>query len=242
MVDNKKDFSGLKAIYFNGTLTKSPGFSHTELLINVSRRIMEKHSVSVEVIRTIDHDIATGVYPDMREHGYKTDTWPEIYKRVEKANILVLAGPIWLGDNSSMTKKIIERLYSCSGLLNKAGQYAYYGKVGGSIITGNEDGIKHCTMNTLYSLQHLGCVIPPQADAGWIGEVGPGSSYGDALPDGTKAGFDNDFTNRNTTFMTWNLMHVAKMIKNAGGIPAYGNQRSKWDGGARFDFANPEYR
>src|SRR5579863_8703921 len=196
MADNKRDFSGLKAIYFNGTLTKSPGFSHTDLLINVSRLIMEKHGVGVEVIRTIDHDIATGVYPDMREHGYKTDTWPEIYKRVEKANILVIAGPIWLGDNSSMTKKIIERLYSCSGLLNKAGQYAYYGKVGGSLITGNEDGIKHCTMNILYSLQHLGCVIPPQADAGLIGEVGPGSSYGDALPDGTKACFDNDFTNR----------------------------------------------
>ena len=29
-------------------------------------------------------------------------------------------------------------------------------------------------MNVLYSLQHLGYVIPPQADAGWIGEAGPG--------------------------------------------------------------------
>ena len=50
--------------------------------------------------------------------------------------------------------------------LNDAGQYAYYGKVGGVIVTGNEDGIKHVAMNVLYSLQHLGCVIPPQADAG----------------------------------------------------------------------------
>ena len=238
----KWDFSGLKAIFFNGTLAKSPEPSHTELLINISRNIMEKHGVEVELIRTIDHDIATGVYPDMREHGYKTDEWPEIYKRVESANILVLAGPIWLGDNSSMTKKIIERLYACSGLLNEAGQYAYYGKVGGSLITGNEDGVKHCTMNTLYSLQHLGCVIPPQADAGWIGEVGPGASYGDKQEDGTRTGLDNDFTNRNTTFMTWNLMHLAKMLKDNGGIPAYGNQRSKWDAGARFDFENPEYR
>jgi multimeric flavodoxin WrbA len=203
---------------------------------------MEKHGVDVEVIRTIDHDIATGVYPDMREHGAKSDEWPKIYKRVEAANILVIAGPIWLGDNSSMTKKIIERLYACSSLLNKAGQYAYYGKVGGSLITGNEDGVKHCTMNILYSLQHLGCVIPPQADAGWIGEVGPGASYGDKQDDGSRAGLDNDFTNRNTTFMTWNLMHLAKMLKDAGGIPAYGNQRSKWDAGSRFDFQNPEYR
>jgi len=242
MAEPKYDFSGLKALIFNGTLTKSPEPSHTELLINISRGIMEKHGVDVEVIRTIDHDIATGVYPDMREQGYKTDEWPAIYKKVEKANILILAGPIWLGDNSSMTKKIIERLYACSHLLNKQGQYAYYGKVGGSLITGNEDGIKHCTMNTLYSLQHLGCVIPPQADAGWIGEVGPGPSYGDAEPKGGRYGLDNDFTNRNTTFMTWNLMHLAQMLKNAGGIPAYGNQRSAWDAGARFDFTNPEYR
>ena len=235
-------FSGLRAIFFNGTLAKSPEPSHTDLLIDISRKIMEKHGVEVQVIRTIDHDIAFGVYPDMREHGWGTDEWPEIYKRVEAANILVLAGPIWLGDNSSMTKKIIERLYACSGLLNKAGQYAYYGKVGGSLITGNEDGIKHCTMNTLYSLQHLGCVIPPQADAGWIGEVGPGPSYGDKQPDGTRAGLDSDFTNRNATFMTWNLMHLAKMLKDNGGVPAHGNQRSKWDAGARFDFENPEYR
>lgn len=242
MTDIKLDFSGLKAIFFNGTLTKSPDPSHTELLINISRSIMEKQGVNVEVIRTIDHDIATGVYPDMREHGAKSDEWPEIYKRVEAADMLVLAGPIWLGDNSSMTKKIIERLYACSSLLNEQGQYAYYGKVGGSLITGNEDGVKHCTMNTLYSLQHLGCVIPPQADAGWIGEVGPGASYGDKLEDGSRAGLDNDFTNRNTTFMTWNLMHLAKMLKDNGGIPPFGNQRSKWDAGARFDFENPEYR
>lgn len=242
MSNDTHDFSGLNAIFFNGTLTKSPEPSHTDLLIDISKQIMEKQGVDVEVIRTIDHDIAFGVYPDMREHGAKTDEWPKIYKRVEAANILVLAGPIWLGDNSSMTKKIIERLYACSGLLNKAGQYAYYGKVGGSLITGNEDGIKHCTMNTLYSLQHLGCVIPPQADAGWIGEVGPGPSYGDEQEDGTSAGLDSDFTNRNTTFMTWNLMHLAKMLKDAGGVPAYGNQRSKWDAGARFDFKNPEYR
>jgi multimeric flavodoxin WrbA len=242
MAVTKYDFSGLKAIFFNGTLTRSPEPSHTGLLIDVSKNIMEKHGVQVEVIRTIDHDIATGIYPDMTEHGYKSDEWPEIYKRVEAANILVLAGPIWLGDNSSETKKIIERLYACSSLLNEQGQYAYYGKVGGSLITGNEDGIKHCTMNTLYSLQHLGCVIPPQADAGWIGEVGPGPSYGDDDGKGGHYGLDNDFTNRNMTFMTWNLMHLAQMLKSAGGIPAYGNQRIAWDDGARFDFVNPEYR
>lgn len=242
MADKDYDFSGLKAIFFNGTLTKSPGDSHTDRLIKVSQSIMAKKGVKTKIIRTIDHDIATGIWPDMRKHGWKSDEWPAIFKEVMDADILVLAGPIWLGDNSSQTKKIIERLYACSSILNGAGQYAFYGRVGGCLITGNEDGIKHCAMNVLYSLQHLGYVIPPQADAGWIGEAGPGPSYGDKRDDGSLIGLDNDFTNRNTTFMTWNLMHLAKMIKDAGGIPAYGNQRSKWDAGARFDFTNPEYR
>jgi multimeric flavodoxin WrbA len=232
------DFSGLTAITFNGTLKPSPSPSNTDGLIQVATGIMEKHGVKTEVIRTIDHDIATGVYPDMREQGWKTDEWPEIYKKVQDADIIIVAGPIWLGDNSSMTKKIIERLYGNSAELNTAGQYAYYGKVGGCIITGNEDGGKHCGMNVLYSLQHIGFTIPPQADTYWVGQAGPGPSY----LDDNSGGPQNDFTNRNTTFMTWNIMHMAKMLKDAGGIPAYGNQRKKWDAGARFDFENPEYR
>ncbi len=238
MANTKWDFSGLKALFINATLKKSPEPSNTDGLVKISRTIMEKHGVKVDYIRSIDHDIAQGVYPDMRKKGWKSDEWPELYPKVEAADILILAGPIWLGDNSSEMKKVIERLYASSSDLNKAGQYAYYGRVGGCLITGNEDGVKHCAMNILYSLQHLGYVIPPQADAGWIGEAGPGPSY---LDPGS-GGPENDFTNRNTTFMTWNLMHMAKMIKDNGGIPAYGNQRTAWDAGTRFDFENPEYR
>ena len=232
------DFSDLKAVFFNCTLKKSPEKSNTEGLLEVSRLLMAKQGVDTEVIRPVDHDIATGVYPDMTEYGWDSDEWPQLFKKVAAADILVIAGPIWLGDNSSQTKKIIERLYAQSGQLNKAGQYAFYGKVGGAIITGNEDGIKHCAANILYSLQHIGYTIPPQADAGWIGPVGPGPSY---LDEGS-GGPESDFTNRNTTFMTWNLMHMARMLKDQGGIPAYGNQRSEWEAGSRFDFENPEYR
>ena len=232
------DFSGLSAIYINCTLKRSPEQSHTQGLIDASAAIMRKHGVEVETLRAIDHPIATGVYPDMREHGWTEDAWVEIGPRVLAADILVIGGPIWLGDNSSVTKQIIERLYSYSGMLNDKGQYLYYGRVGGCLITGNEDGIKHCAMNILYSLQHVGYTIPPNADAGWIGEAGPGPSY---LDPGS-GGPDNDFTNRNTTFMTWNLMHLARLLRDAGGIPAHGNQRSEWDAGCRFDFENPEYR
>ncbi len=231
-------FDGLKALFINCTLKRSPERSHTGGLLDISAAIMRKHGVQVDVIRAVDHDIATGVYPDMTEYGWATDEWPALFETVLAADILVIAGPIWLGDNSSVTKRVIERLYANSSELNDDGQYAFYGRVGGCLITGNEDGIKHCASNVLYSLQHLGYTIPPQADAGWIGEAGPGPSY---LDPGS-GGPENDFTNRNATFMTWNLMHLAKMLRSAGGIPAYGNQRSAWDAGSRFDFENPEYR
>ena len=232
------DFSDLRALFINCTLKKSPEVSHTQGLVDISKAIMEANNVKVEVIRAADHDIAPGVWPDMTEHGWDKDEWPDIFKKVMAADILVLTTPIWLGEKSSICTKVIERLYGNSGDLNKEGQYAYYGRVGGALITGNEDGAKHCAMNILYSLQHLGYTIPPQADAGWLGEAGPGPSYLDKGSGGPQ----NDFTNRNTTFMTWNLMHLARMLKDNGGVPAHGNQRSKWDAGCRFDFSNPDYR
>ncbi len=232
------DFSDLKALFLNCTLKRAPELSHTQGLIEISKAIMEKNGVSVEVLRPVDHSIAYGLWPDMSQHGWEQDDWPEIYERVTRAHILVITTPIWLGEKSSVCTKVIERLYANSSLLNGRGQYGYYGKVGGCLITGNEDGAKHCAMNILYSLQHLGYMIPPQADAAWLGEAGPGPSY---LDPGS-GGPENDFTNRNTTFMTWNLLHVARMLTDAGGIPAHGNQRSAWDAGCRFDHPNPLYR
>ncbi|MGZ8752228.1 MAG: flavodoxin family protein [Acidimicrobiia bacterium] len=232
------DFSDLRALFISCTLKRSPEPSNTEGLAEIAMEIMRRNGIGVDLVRAVDHEIPVGVYPDMREHGYTEDAWPEIFATVERANILVLCTPIWLGEKSSICTKVIERLYGNSHLLNDDGQYRYYGRVGGCLVTGNEDGVKHCAMNVLYSLQHLGYIIPPQADAGWIGEAGPGPSY---LDPGS-GGPENDFTNRNTTFMTWNLMHLARMIKDAGGIPAHGNQRSNWDAGCRFDFVNPEYR
>lgn len=231
-------YDDLRALYINCSLKKSDRTSHTQGLMDRSIAILKKVGVSVHTIRAADYDLPPGVQPDMTDHGYDTDDWPSLHKKVMDANILVIGTPIWLGEKSSVCSRVIERLYGNSGELNEHGQSSYYGRVGGCIITGNEDGVKHCAMNILYSLGHLGYTIPPQADAGWIGEAGPGPSY---LDEGSGAQ-DNDFTNRNTTIMTWNLLHMARLLKDAGGIPAFGNQRDKWKNGERFGFENPEYR
>jgi multimeric flavodoxin WrbA len=231
-------FSELKAVYINCSLKKSPEVSHTQVLMDVSIKIMEKEGVKVDQIRLIDHDVATGVYPDMKEHGWKSDEWPTLFKRIFDADILVIGTPIWLGEKSSIARKLIERLYGQSAELNDKGQYLYYGKVGGCTVTGNEDGVKHCASGILYAMQHIGYSIPPQADCGWVGEIGPGPSYLDKESNA----FENDFTNRNTTFMTYNLLHLAKILKDASGYPAYGNSKKEWDKGARWTFEKPEYK
>ncbi|MDR9401033.1 MAG: NAD(P)H-dependent oxidoreductase [Psychroflexus sp.] len=235
---SKPDFSKLKAIYVNCTLKKSPEISHTDGLMQVSKNIMRNEGVTVDELRLVDHDIAFGVYPDMKKHNWEKDDWPGLFDRIFAADILIIGTPIWLGEKSSVAQLLIERLYSMSGETNEKGQYLYYGKAGGCIITGNEDGVKHCAMGLMYAMQHIGYSIPPQADAGWIGEVGPGPSYLDEA----SGAVDNDFTNRNTTFMTYNLMHLAKMLKDNGGYPFYGNSRTEWDQGSRWSFENPEYR
>lgn len=236
------DFAGLRALFINTSLKKQPSDSHTALLMTASSKIMQGQGVDIEHLYLLDHQVPPGVYPDMTDHGWDRDDWPKIWEKVQAADILVIGTPLWLGEESSVCRVLIERLYAMSGMLNERGQSVFYGKVGGSVITGNEDGIKHAAMTLGFALNHLGYTIPPQADCGWIGEAGPGPSYGDQNKDGTRAGFDNDFTQRNTTIMTWNLMHLARILRDAGGYPNRGNDRNAWKAGTRFGFENPEYR
>ena len=236
------DFSDLKAVLFNATLKPAGQPSHTDTLLDVVQEIFEAQRVAVKRHRLSEYTLAPGVYPDMTEHGWDKDDWPKLSPDVFEADIVILGTPIWLGEKSSIAQSFIEKLYAHSGETNDKGQYRFYGKVGGCIVTGNEDGIKHVGMGVLYSMQHVGFSIPPQADAGWIGEAGPGPSYGDEQDDGSRAGFDNEFTLRNTTFMAFNQLHMARMLKDAGGYPAVGNVTTDWGDGKKPGWPNPEHR
>lgn len=138
--------------------------------------------------------------------------------------------PIWLGDMSSVCTSVVERLYGFSGEPNAAGQNLHDGRVGGDVVTGNS------------SLQHLGDVVPPPADAGWIGEVEAGRSDGDRLADGTVPSADSDVTERTLTFMTGNLQHLARVLKGTSGIPSHGNVCTARDTGTRYGLRNPDCR
>ena len=69
--ESTTDYSDLKAIFLNCTLKKSPELSHTQGLIDISKAIMDKNGVTVDELRPVDHQIATGVWPDMTEHGWE---------------------------------------------------------------------------------------------------------------------------------------------------------------------------
>ena len=125
--------------------------------------MLEGVGARVDVVRLVDHVIPPGVMPDMRDTGGRPDDFPDLYRTlVAPADIVVLATPIWLGDQSSQTRLAIER-HGWSGEVNAAGQWSYYGKVGGVVVTSNEDGGKHCAAQMLYALSDIGFTIPPRS-------------------------------------------------------------------------------
>lgn len=230
-------YDDLKAVLVNCTLNPDPQTSHTGRLLDAVAHLMRGAGVEVEELHAVRHAIAPGVQPDMSD-TFPDDAWPQLWPLFDAADIIVIGTPLWLGEETSVCRRIIERLYAMSGELNDQGQSIFYNKVGGAVITGNEDGVKHTAMTLLFALQHLGCAIPPQADCGWIGEIGPGPSYGDPTDDGA-IGFGNAFTQRNTTIMSWNLMHLAATLK-ANPLPTYGNDRTAISAGETFGHRNPE--
>jgi len=236
------EYNDLKALFLNCSIKYDAGESHTRRLLARSAGIMASQGVAVELLHVLDHEIAFGMVKDATEEsGRPRDDWPAIQAKIMDADILVVGTPIWLGMKSSVSMLVIERMYAYSGDRNEKGQYLYYGKTAGCVVTGNEDGIKACAMQILYAMAHIGYTIPPQPDCGWIGEAGPGPSYGDVTEGSdVPVGYDNDFTFKNCTIMSWNLMHTARALKDAGGLPTTGNRAEHWDEDVNARQQDPE--
>src|SRR5690606_5888998 len=145
-------YDDLTALFVNCTLTRSPDPSNTQALMERSAALMSKQGVAVETLRPVDYRVADGVQQDMREHGWTEDAWPDVlWPKVRDADILVVGTPIWLGEPSSVSRRFIERLYAMSDETNAHGQAVFYGKVGGVVTTGNEDGVKNSGKHILYA-------------------------------------------------------------------------------------------
>lgn len=201
----------LKALFLNSSLKSSAEPSNTESFINDVQVHYNQLGVESEIVRLADYQIAHGVEEDMGD----SDEWPEILEKVKQADIVIIGTPLWLGEKSALATQAIERLYGSSSVTNDKSQAIFYNKVGGAVVTGNEDGAKHAAASILYSLSHIGFVIPPNVDAYWVGEAGPGPSY-------IEAGKENEFTRAAIQRLAYNTYHLAGMLKNTP-IPAEGN-------------------
>ncbi len=204
----------LKAVFLNCTLKKSPEESNTEALIRKVADVMATLGVESEIVRVADYTIPFGVVSDMGPG----DDWPSIYEKIKAADVLVIGTPIWLGVRGSMAQHVLERLDgSYSDYDEETGQFPLYGKVAGVVVTGNEDGAQNAGSSTLFSLMHLGCTVPPNADTYWVGEAGPGPSY-------IEAGGDRHlYTNRTVRYLAHNTVFMARLLR-ANPIPTNLNE------------------
>ncbi len=194
----------IKALFLNCTLKKSPAPSHTEGLIKKIAALYDGLGVESEIVRPVDHRIPFGV----SSNEGADDEWPQLLDKIKACDNLVIGTPIWFGVRSSIAQLVIERLdgtYTEGDA--KTGQFPLYGKVAGTVVTGNEDGAHDAAATTLFNLSHLGCTVPPNADCYWVGDAGPGPSYMDA------GGDRHLYTNKTARYMAHNTAWFAKLLK-----------------------------
>ena len=159
----------LKALAFNSTLKSSTASeaSSTGKLLELIAEEFKNHDVEFETIRLADHDIKPGVTSDEGEG----DAWPEIREKVLQADILLIGTPIWLGQPSSVAKRVLERMDAFFSETDDAGRMPSFNHVAVVGIVGNEDGAHHVTAELLQALNDTGWTIPAQAACYWVGEA-----------------------------------------------------------------------
>ncbi|NKC30593.1 flavodoxin family protein [Falsiroseomonas selenitidurans] len=159
----------IKAIALNCTLKAATGTpSSTDAMLEVLRRAFAAQGVAVtESIRVAALDIKPGVTSD---EGMG-DAWPALRQRILDHDILILGGPIWLGQPSSVAKRVLERMDAFIAETDAQGRMPSYGKVAVAAIVGNEDGA-HASAAAIYqALSDVGWTIPPSAACYWVGEA-----------------------------------------------------------------------
>ena len=159
----------LNAIFLLATLKhKRAGsdFSHTEVLSELVIEQLSNYNVQSEIVRLVEYNIKPGTRLNMG----KGDDWPEIAKKILAADIIVFATPIWWGTQSSLMQRTIERLDELHDELRETGKSRLTNKVGGIVITGEEDGEQHITGNISNFLLSIGVTLPPQCAVSYQGE------------------------------------------------------------------------
>ncbi|HEU4968050.1 flavodoxin family protein [Sphingomonas sp.] len=157
----------LTAIALNCTL-KPEGASSTDRMIGLIAGELAKHDIGLtETIRVAAHDVKPGVKSDEGAG----DAWPAIRARILAADILIFGTPVWLGQMSSVAKRVCERMDAFFSETDGQGRTPAYGKVALVGIVGNEDGAHSITASLLQALNDVGFTVPAAAATYWVGEA-----------------------------------------------------------------------
>jgi multimeric flavodoxin WrbA len=151
----------LKVLAFNCSLKSAGGRekSSTDVLLQQLLDALAKHGAKGDIIRAVDHDIKPGVKSDEGEG----DAWPVLRKRVVEADIVVIGTPIWLGQPSSVAKRVLERMDAFLSETDARGRMPSYGKVALAVVVGNEDGAHHTAAELFQALTEVGLPFRPAA-------------------------------------------------------------------------------
>ena len=161
----------MKALALNCTLKRSPDESNTAALTRVVLDAMAQQGVETELVRVVDHVVEPGV---VSEAVTDTDEWPMLHEKVVAADILIVATPTWLGQQSSVSKRVLERMDAMLSETKDDGRPIAYDKVAGVVVTGNEDGAHHCIAEISGALNDIGYTLAGQGWTYWNKGPGPG--------------------------------------------------------------------
>ena len=194
----------LKVLAFNCSLKSAGGDeeSSTDSLLKQLLDELERRGAECEVIRAVDHDIKPGVTSDEGEG----DAWPMLRKRLLAADILVMATPIWLGQPSSVAKRVLERMDAFLDETDAKGRMPSYGKVAVAVVVGNEDGAHHTAAELLEALLEVGFTVPAGGSTYWVGEAMGSKEYKDLFKT-PKAVAEW------TPLLAANAVHLARLLK-----------------------------
>ena len=194
----------LKAMAINCTLKRSSeGSSSTDKMIGLLVGELKKQGVEfTETIRIADHNVRPGVTSDEGEG----DDWPDIRRRILQADILIFGTPIWLGQMSSIAKRVLERMDAFLSETDDRGRMPSYGKVAIAAIVGNEDGAHSTTADLFQALNDEGWTIPAGASSYWVGEAMHKTDFQDLkeMPEAVSQG---------AAMIASNAAHIANMLK-----------------------------
>jgi multimeric flavodoxin WrbA len=201
--------SNLTCLALNCTL-KPDGPSNTDVLLRQVLDALDGQGVTGEVVRVAALDVHPGVTSEAQGPG---DDWPALRERVLAADILLLGTPIWLGNPSSVCRRVLERMDAFIAETFDEGRMVSFGKVAGVVVTGNEDGAHNVSAQLYQGLSDIGFTIPTNATTYWVGEAMGSVDYGDLDETPEKVA-------TTTRTMAVNLAHVARLLRDHPYPPA----------------------